>query len=384
MTVFVAADNMITSLGFSTEENVENFKKGISGIKPHNESERLGPSCCISLVDTQPLEQAFEKIANPGRYTRLEKMAILSIKTALKSTDLDVADDKTLFIFSTTKGNIDLLTNRNHKFKKDRIQLWKTAQVISSFFNNPNPPLVVSNACISGILALNTAARLLEISRYKAVVVVGGDIATEFVIAGFQSFKAVSANPCKPYDENRDGLSLGEGCGTIILTNYKTDLKGDQVVVRGGACSNDANHISGPSRTGEGLLLALQNTLKQANENPQHIDFISAHGTATRFNDDMESMTLDRASMNLTPVNSMKGYFGHTLGAAGILESVIAVRSIRHGFLLPTKGLNKKGTVRNINVIEDLTDTIVDHSLKLASGFGGCNGAILFSKDGTF
>ncbi|MBU3916111.1 beta-ketoacyl synthase [bacterium] len=385
MSVYVAADNIITSLGFSTDENIENFSKGITGIKPHNDPERLGKPCCLSQVDSERIDRCFSEVANPKDYTRLEKIAILSIHDALKSFDIRADSSDTLFMVSTTKGNIDLLTKGRNTFGSDREQLWKAAQIIGSFFNNPNRPVVISNACISGALAITAASRLLETSRYKTVVVVGVDIASEFVIAGFRSFKALSEEPCKPYDANRNGLSLGEGCGTVILTSNPNGLEKDgRVVVRGGSSANDANHISGPSRTGEGLLLAINNTLKSAGERPENIDYISAHGTATVFNDDMESIAISRAGMKNVPVNSLKGYIGHTLGAAGVIESIVSIRSIRDGFLIATKGLEKKGVVEDINIIDTFRHETVNHSLKLASGFGGCNAGVLFSKDGTY
>ncbi len=385
MTVYVAADNIITSLGFSTDENLENFKKELTGIQLHNDLERLGKPCYLSQVNSERIEKCFDKVANPKEYTRLEKLAILSVVDALKSADVRLDSPDTLFMVSTTKGNIDLLAKGSNSFDSDRKQLWKAAQIIGSFFENPNRPVVISNACISGALTITAASRLLEMSRYKTIIVVGVDIASEFVISGFQSFKAMSGKPCKPYDASRDGLSLGEGCGTVILTSSPDGLdKEGRVVVRAGSSANDANHISGPSRTGEGLLLAINSTLKSAGEGPENIDYISAHGTATKFNDDMESIAISRAGMKDVPVNSLKGYIGHTLGAAGVIESIVAIRSIREGFLIATKGYREKGVAEDINIIDTFRHETINHSLKLASGFGGCNAGVLFSKDGTY
>ncbi len=384
MTTYIAGDNMITSLGFSTHENMQKFKSGITGIKTHKPTDWLDIDCCISLVDTERLDECFADIAYTKKYTRLEKMAITSVRFAVSRSEIDLGNPNTLFILSTTKGNIDLLGNKNTIFSAKQLQLWNTAQLLASFFCNPNPPLVVSNACISGVLALLTGQKLLKQKRYKHIVVVGVDIASKFVVSGFQAFKALSEKPCKPYDKNRNGLSLGEGAGTILLTSEPGLSDENAIVIRGGASANDANHISGPSPTGEGLHLAIEKTLLATGEDRDHIDTISAHGTATPYNDDMESHALQRSGMDSIPVNSLKGYFGHTLGAAGILETAACLQSMRENLLVATKGFRTKGTAQEINVIKKTQAVPVNHCLKLASGFGGCNAGILLSKDGTF
>jgi 3-oxoacyl-[acyl-carrier-protein] synthase-1 len=211
----------------------------------------------------------------------------------------------------------------------------------------------------------------------------GGDILTEFVISGFQSFKAISPNPCKPFDINRDGITLGEGCGTVVLTSNPALVKEkDKIKVLGGATSNDANHISGPSRTGDGLFYAIDSAMKEAAiTNTENIGFVSAHGTATSFNDEMEAKALKLAGLIEVPVNSLKGFFGHTLGAAGIIESIISIHSLKNNTLIPTIGFKTLGVTENISVITQVIEKKMNTCLKTASGFGGCNAAILYSKN---
>ncbi|NQU66295.1 MAG: beta-ketoacyl synthase [SAR324 cluster bacterium] len=384
MKIYFASDNMITSLGFTTEENMVMFKKDVTGIQKHQATDRLGIDCWAATVNGNSLNQIFGDFAKLEDYTRLEKLGIASVRSAAEKTDVDLQNPKTLFILATTKGNIDLLENKTLPFGPERMLLWRAAQVIAGFFKNPNQPLVVSNACISGVVALITASRLLKRSEYRSMVVVGVDIASRFIISGFQSLKATSPGPCNPYDENRAGMSVGEGCGTLILTSEKCLATETGIVIRGGAIANDANHISGPSRTGEGLFLAIQKTLESAQESHDNIDYISAHGTGTRFNDNMESVALDRANLSTVPVNSLKGYFGHTLGAAGVLETAAALASMRNNTLIATKGFHTIGTAKKINVIRQSEAKTINHCLKIASGFGGCNAGILISKDGTF
>lgn len=337
-----------------------------------------------ALINEKKLDETFKQIKTSASFTRLEKLIILSVSEALKQNEaIDVTDKKTLIILSTTKGNIDLLAApAAQAFDKKRIHLWETARVIQQHFQSPNTPLLVSNACISGVLAIILGKRLLESAAYENIIVCGVDILSEFVISGFQSFKAVSAAIAKPYDEARDGISLGEGCGTLILTNQKNKLKTGSVpvLVCGGATSNDANHISGPSRTGDGLLLAIKKTLTESGVSAESVDYISGHGTATLFNDEMEALAVTDAKMATVPMNSLKSYFGHTLGAAGVIESVIGIHSMLENTLIGTYGFNKLGVSKPVNIIKSTQQANVNICLKTAAGFGGCNAAVLFQK----
>jgi 3-oxoacyl-[acyl-carrier-protein] synthase-1 len=222
------------------------------------------------------------------------------------------------------------------------------------------------------------AARMIASGLYDHAVVTGGDAISEFVISGFQSFQALSPDPCKPFDINRTGLSLGEGCGTVILTADSTMTGFAQpVAYLGGATSNDANHISGPSRDGEGLYLSIAPAMKEAQVTPDDLDFVSAHGTATPYNDEMESLALTWAGLENVPVNSFKGYIGHTLGAAGVIETILSIYSIRNNILFKSAGYSENGVSRPLNVIMEHTSKSVRKVLKTASGFGGCNAAIV-------
>jgi 3-oxoacyl-[acyl-carrier-protein] synthase-1 len=381
--VFVAADNIFTPLGFTTDENLERIKKDLTGIKTYQKEEFSPFPFCASLIDSEKLEFHFNKLLLPDKYTRLEKMFILSISNALEHSRINVRDKKTLILISTTKGNIDLLEPGNkNKFEEKRVFLGYMAKVIQNYFQNPNEPVVISNACISGVLAIIAAGRLLQSGEYENIIVAGGDLISAFTVSGFQSFKALSLEPCKPFDSSRDGLNLGEGCGTVVLTTNASLINESATIqVSGGASSNDANHISGPSRTGDGLYIAIKNTIKEAKlTSTREVEFISAHGTATPYNDEMESKAFTLAEMNHVPVNSLKGFFGHTLGAAGVIESIVGIRSLKENRLYTTLGFKDLGVTQKINIITKSENVKIKNCLKTASGFGGCNAAVLFEK----
>lgn len=379
--VYIASDNIISSLGYSSEENFRNCLDGRSGIVLTSDLTLSQTPIHASLINWNLVNDFFDKIGDRSLYTKLEKIFILSIERAIKQTPVSYTDPKTLLILSTTKGNIELLDRENLKsIDRERLHLWKTADIIKKYFNLANDPMVVSHACISGLIAIILGTRLIKSGRYDNVIVSGGDILTEFIISGFQSFKAISPKTCKPFDISRDGINLGEGCGTVILTSNPALVK-DKTKIIGGASSNDANHISGPSRTGDGLFYSIQSALAEASiKNINDIGFISAHGTATTYNDEMESKAIKMAGLTDIPVNSLKGYFGHTLGAAGVIESIISIHSLKHKMLVPTLGFENLGVTEKIAVISKAEEKNMNLCLKTASGFGGCNAAVLYSK----
>jgi 3-oxoacyl-[acyl-carrier-protein] synthase-1 len=377
--VFIVSDNILTSLGFNTIENANAMLAGNTGIKLTEDGHFASLPFYASLVETQKLNSQFSLIGDPGQFSRFEQMSICSIYDALSGTDIDCTDTTTLFILSTTKGNIDLLESANkNKFGHDRIYLWSTARLIQRFFNFRNDPIIISNACISGVQAIITGTHLIRAGMYDTVVINGTDIISEFVLSGFNSFKSLSTGPCRPFDKTRDGLSLGEGSGTIILTSKASLAKSNEKILVGeGFSTNDANHISGPSRTGEGLFLAIDKLLKKTSA---EFDFISAHGTATLYNDEMEAMALTRAGLQSVPVNSFKGYLGHTLGAAGIIESVLSAYSLWNNVLINTLGYHEMGLTNPLAVIDKVIKKDLKNCMKIASGFGGCNAAISLCK----
>lgn len=377
--IYKIGEGVVSPLGNSVDLLFNALRKGESCSQYHENLFGLPEPFFGSIIDNELLDSSFYALENTGSsdYTKIEKAAIVAASQAIAESNIDASREDVIFILSTTKGNIDLL--EANPYSPERLYLWHTAQLIADFFDNPNTPFVVSNACISGCAAQIMACRLLRYHNYKYAVVVGSEMLSKFVISGFQSFKALSTKRCQPFDKHRCGLNLGEAAAAIIYTVCDTNaaLPEGTLIVRGGAINNDANHISGPSRTGEGLLLSINKALVGI-KTPQ-LAFINAHGTATLYNDDMESIAIQRAQLQEVPTNSLKGYLGHTLGAAGILETLISARALREHIVLKTLGNHTAGTAAQINICQENTPTQGNCFLKLISGFGGSNAAMSFS-----
>ncbi len=366
--VWMAADCVLSPLGLTTEENFSSIQKGLTGIHQIHES----------ALSTIPFfASSIQDLTIESGQTRFESMCSHVIRHVLKGVSLP--SERTILILATTKGNISLL--EENQPDHPRIHLHATAAWLAGQFKMKYH-LVVSNACISGVMAMLVAKRMLQGNQYDHAIVVGADVLSKFVISGFQSLQALSDEPCKPFDENRIGINLGEcAAATILTTKPEVFPIKPTILVQGGGLSNDANHISGPSRTGEELSLAVRDALKEADLSVSGIDFISAHGTATIYNDEMEAKAFNLLGMSTTPLNSMKGYFGHTLGAAGVVESIMSAQSLIHQELIGTKGFKALGVTMPLNIIQSPEKKAIKTCLKTSSGFGGCNAALILRNE---
>ncbi|CAD7808189.1 3-oxoacyl-[acyl-carrier-protein] synthase 2 [Chryseobacterium aquaeductus] len=377
--IYITDYNCVTPLGFDVESNWKALLEGKSGVALHQVIDNHD-AFFVSKIDDEKLEEEFKKLFGSAQsttenFTRLEKMFLLSLKPLVVRHQIS---DKTAFILSTTKGNISLL--KNESTLPEGVYLSNLAQKLADFFGFKSKPIVVSNACVSGVMAISVAKNMINAGKYKDAFVVAGDEISEFVISGFNSFQAIGSEPCKPYDKNRNGINLGEATASAFITSTPSENERFKFKVLGDSAINDANHISGPSRTGDGLFASVQNAMKEANVSSEQIDFISAHGTATPYNDEMEAIAFNRMNLQNVPLNSMKGYYGHCLGASGLLESIISMESALHNTLIQSKNFEEMGISQDLNIIKENQSAEIKYILKTASGFGGCNAAIVLEK----
>ena len=366
---YISDYNCVTPLGFSVEENWAALLENRSGIAKHKILEN-SDEIFASVIDNQLLEEKFEKNFSENHFSKFEKMLLLALKRIVEKNPVS---EKSVLILSTTKGNISELKHQNNI--PESAYLSYSAKKIADYFGFKSSPIVVSNACVSGILAVSVGKTLMESHQFENAYIIAGDEVTEFVVSGFNSFQAMSENPCKPYDAARNGITIGEAAAALFLTPEKTDFE-----ILGSASINDANHISGPSRTGEGLFKSMVNAMKEAQISADEIDFISAHGTATLYNDEMEAIAFNRLNLQNVPVNSLKGFYGHCLGASGLLELIISLESSKNSTLIATKNFENSGVSQPINIIKENQHQHISTFLKTASGFGGSNTALIVKK----
>ncbi len=366
---YIIADNIISPLGETSEENYLSVKSGRSGIRAYepgtcNIPEGFYASLLFEDFETLALKSAQKAMANAQK--------------TIGNARLELKGKRTAFILSSTKGNIE-----------ENISLADSAQRIASQLGIDSQPIVVCNACISGLSALILGNRLIDSGLYDAAIVCGCDTPRQFILSGFQSLKALSPEPCRPFDMERMGLNLGEAAATLILS--KNPIQGNSWRMGDGFIRNDAFHISTPSKTADGLYLSLQRTLESFTKEisstceqidmKAHLAFINAHGTATLFNDQMESVAIGRAGLSDLPANAYKSFWGHTMGAAGILETIISMKAIDDDTILGTRGFSELGVSGKMNICAENRPTDKKGFIKMLSGFGGCNATIWAAKD---
>ncbi|SDE81750.1 beta-ketoacyl synthase N-terminal-like domain-containing protein [Epilithonimonas hungarica] len=375
--IYITDYNCVTPLGFDVSSNWNALLKGKSGVALHKIIENQEPFYA-SMIDSEKLEEEFYRCFDETQkknFTRLEKMFLLSLKPLVERHSIS---DETAFILSTTKGNISLLKNKTAL--PEGVFLSNLAQKLADFFGFKTKPIVVSNACVSGVMAIAVSKNMIQAGKYKDAFVIAGDEISEFVVSGFNSFQAIGTEICRPYDKNRDGINIGEAAAAVYITSELNQNEKFSFKILGDSAINDANHISGPSRTGDGLFASIKNAMTEANIPVEKIDFISAHGTATIYNDEMEAIAFNRMELQNAPLNSMKGYYGHCLGASGLLESIISMESALKNTLIPSKNFEETGTSQSLNIIKENKPAEIKYILKTASGFGGCNAAIVLEK----
>lgn len=376
--VYLSHNNIVSSLGFDSTTVIDSIEKGNCGLSVHEDNKVLHVPFCSSRIAPKELQKRYENLNPNTEHTRLEKMMLVSLADTLDKSKIGL-DERTGLLISTTKGNIDVL-EEDSNFTESRAYLAELGEQVQKFFGFKNKAIIVSNACVSGVLSIAVAKRLIRQDRYDRIFVVAGDLVTQFILSGFNAFQALSLEPCRPYCNSRTGINIGEVAVSVLVTKNQKELAPESVQIMGESSCNDANHISGPSRTGEGLYRSIENALGESGVRKKDIDYISGHGTATMFNDEMESIAFERSGLSNTPVNSLKSYFGHTLGASGLLESIIGMHSLHRNTLFASLGFEELGVSRPMNIIKETTKKQLNIFLKTASGFGGSNTAVIFKK----
>ena len=407
--IYVTGLGVISGIGKGVEENLDSLKSGKHGMGKIT----LFPTALdVPVSEVKQSNEKLKKLLSlpSGKtYSRTALLGLLAAQEAARDAELDFASPRIGLISSTSIGGMDASERFYASFREDNRKgrlrdiishdCGSSTEMIAAYLGVKGTVTTLSTACSSAANAIMLGARLIRHGLLDAVLVGGTDALCRFTLngfnslmildkehcrpfdrtratSGFLSFRSLSSRPCRPYDSNRDGLNLGEACGAVLLSTEKTP---NSIILSGGAISNDANHISGPSRTGDGLYFAIRQAMQEAGTAPQDISFVNAHGTATVYNDEMESKALTLAHLEQVPVHSLKPYFGHTLGASGIIESIVCMHELKQGILFGTPGYETPGVPMPIPVYATHQHIPMKHCVKTASGFGGCNAAIVLS-----
>jgi 3-oxoacyl-[acyl-carrier-protein] synthase-1 len=257
---------------------------------------------------------------------------------------------------------------------------YSVGDFVRSHFGLEGPAMVVSTACSSSAKVFATAARMIAADLIDAAVVGGVDSLCLTTLYGFNSLELLSAQPCRPYDAGRNGLSIGEAAAFALLERVPDTVRADDVLLLGAGESNDAHHMSAPHPEGLGARLAMEAALASAGLDRADIDYINLHGTATPSNDAAEGKAVAALFGDRVPCSSTKGATGHTLGAAGGLEAVICALALRHGFMPGGLNLDRPDPAIAIRYLAANQDRPPSRVLSNSFGFGGSNCSLLFGR----
>ena len=326
--------------------------------------------------------------AIPGLPNGQDKSLVMQMLTTLLTQASAVIPSDALLILATTTGEIEILERYVLDGGPDAAgsRLDYLLNKVRHLTCVSVPGIVVSAACASSSAAIAQAAAMICSGERDCVLVVACDSVSEFVFSGFSSLMALDNNMARPFDKNRAGLSLGEAAGFMLLMSQSRASREKRPVigeVSGWGLTSDANHMTGPSRDGSGLALAMQKAFRSAEISKDTVGSVAAHGTGTVYNDSMEMKAFKMVfGTQSIPVYSIKGAIGHTMGAAGLVEAIVAFESLNERVVPPTVNLlevddEAKGWVSSEAGTHDNTVTVSTNS-----GFGGINSALVLKKWG--
>lgn len=397
--VVVTATGIITALGSSEKEHLDAFRDRRIGLhhplhlqSKHSQELSIG---AVNLSNDELSHLSGIAIGDNG-YTRTALLTIVAMRQLLSGIDLSIfTSGEFAFINANTVGGMSKMEeiytnlispNTEPAFLKyvQTLDCAQSTEIAAKHFGLDPFMATISTACSSSASAVMMGARLIKNGIVKRAICGGSDALSRFTLNGFYSLKNVDKYPCKPFDQNRQGLNLGEAAGYCLLeAESEAKKRGAEIiaVLSGYANTNDAYHPTAPSPTGEGALRTMQLALETANLQVSDIQYINAHGTATQNNDIAEGRAIERLFGVKQAFSSTKPFTGHTLAAAGIIESIFSIWAMRNEILIPNLNFETKMEELNLTPVTHYKENIpVSNVLSNSFGFGGSNVSLIFSK----
>ncbi|MBN2275260.1 MAG: beta-ketoacyl-[acyl-carrier-protein] synthase family protein [Bacteroidales bacterium] len=395
--VFVTGTGIVSAIGFDCEETASALKLSASGIGRITHLNTVYkeeiPVAEVKATDKELMEMA--GIQQAGFFSRTTLLGIIAARQALLQADIkDIKAYKTGMVSATTVGGMDRSERFFKKFIIDNSRgrlrdiithdCGDSTERIADTLGIKDYLATISTACSSSANAILLGSRLIKNGILDRVIVGGTDALTLFTLNGFNSLMILDKNGCKPFDEERNGLTLGEGAGFLVIESERSVRKDHKEVLceitgYGNAC--DAFHQTASSPEGEGAYLSMKKALDVAGLEPGRIDYINAHGTGTKNNDLSEGIAIERLfDKNVPLCSSTKSFTGHTLGAAGAIEAVLCVMAIRNRWIYPNLFFRQKMTELAFSPVTDFQyNKPVRHVMSNSFGFGGNNTSLIFS-----
>jgi 3-oxoacyl-(acyl-carrier-protein) synthase len=395
--VVVTGMGIISAIGNGVAENLSSLKHSKHGVGPIKLLNTIHkgelPAAEIGLSNEEL--GAIAGVDKPELFSRTTLLGLVAAKQAYESgiTRYGPSDNsRTAVVSATTVGGMD----KTEKHYKDFLANDKYAHFvfthdcsdstrqISDYLGIRHLNTTISTACSSSINAILFGARLIKHGLADRVIAGGTDALSVFTINGFNTLMILDKDHCRPFDDSRTGLNIGEGAAYIVLESEQSAKKDNKEIyceIRGYANANDAYHQTASSPEGYGPYLSMKEALDMSGLKPSQIDYINAHGTGTDNNDLTEGLAIEKIfGKNVPPISSTKPYTGHTLAAAGVVDTVFSILAIQHQLLFPNLNFSKKIEGLNFKPVTKLQSAKVDHVITNSFGFGGNDSSLVLSK----
>lgn len=393
--VFITGMGIISAIGNNVSENRDSLKRGLTGIKKaeHLQSRytEIFPFGEVPFSTEDLKERA--GISNEKGISRTEVLALLAVQQSISDAQLtteELSSYNTAFISASTVGGMST-TDELHQ---DVNKIGESTEYIGSYhagnhtsniikrYNIKGNSTTFNTACSSSANAIMLGAKLIKSGRCTRAIVGGSDALAKFTVNGFNALQILSPKPCMPFDENRSGLTLGEGAAYLVLESE--EIVGEKQIygeIKGYGNANDAHHPSSISEEATGIIASISEAIKTAKIKPEEVNYINAHGTGTLNNDSCEQTGMHSIFNTVPPFQSTKTYTGHTLAAAGSIEAIFSLLALKNNELYPSLNCNQPISTYNLSPISKYAENHeINHVLSNSFGFGGNCSSLILSK----
>lgn len=394
--VYVAGAGVISAIGNNVAEHLAAFEREQAG---------MGDITLLNTIHKNELPVAEVKMSNaeleaitglPAGTSRTALLSLVAAKEAITNAAIpDFENLRTGFVSANSVGGMDKSEDFFVKFLADNNkgklrhvfdhECGSKTEIVADMLGITDYMTTISTACSSSANAVFYAARLIKNDVLDVVIAGGTDALTKFTLNGFNTLMILDKEFCKPFDEHREGLNLGEGAGYLVLVSDKVAQTLNKPIyckLSGYNNSNDAFHQTASSPDGTGSYMAMKGALEKSGLQPSAIDYINLHGTGTPNNDSAEGTAITRVfGPDYPPMSSTKSYTGHTLGASGGIEAVFSVLAIKHRIIYPN--LRFQTPMQDLELMPEthfLTGQDINHVMSNSFGFGGNCTSLIFSR----
>jgi 3-oxoacyl-[acyl-carrier-protein] synthase II len=397
--IVITGAGIVTALGIGWKKNAEGFRFGTTAMRPVTlfdvSRQRVKTAAQVDLPDALPPTGLSPRQIQ--RMDRAAKLLILAAHEAWRQSGWQPAEHLPL-VLGTTSGGMSLGEayyrqainspgdDRGQASRVQHYQAQRQAVDVIDAFGFSGPITIIANACASGANSIGHAWDLLRRGHAERVFAGGYDAISQMVFAGFDSLQALSPTQCRPFDAHRDGLALGEGAAMLALETLDSAKKRNAEIlgeIVGYGAATDAHHLTQPHPNGDAALASMNAACAAAQVSPEKINYLNAHGTGTPLNDSAEAAAINRwagSHAKDVHVSSTKSSIGHLLGAAGSVEAVICLMTLREQWLPPTTTLQTLDPACTFPFVQKPMDAQVEYALTNSFGFGGANASLILRR----